>query len=130
MLTKRRTRPSSSQRRSLMPLNRRSRSLTTAPTVAPAAPTSSAPPVKRRSGVGMRTRTGIADPPERWCRSLVPCRAAGLRRERVVEGVELLQSSVDDERAGDAGADRFQRLVAVAGDADHDRLMARNALLV
>ena len=54
MLTKRRTWPLSSQMRSLMPGYCFSRLAIRAPTVAPAAVTSSLPCVSLRSGVGMR----------------------------------------------------------------------------
>src|SRR5438132_967838 len=59
MLMKRRSSPLSSTSRSLSPGNWRSRSATTSSTVPPLADTSALPFVTWRSGVGMRTVTGI-----------------------------------------------------------------------
>src|ERR671936_338793 len=59
MLMKRRSSPLSSTSRSLRPGNWRSRSATTSSTVVPLAETSALPFVTWRSGVGMRTVTGI-----------------------------------------------------------------------
>src|SRR5262245_20273709 len=62
-----------------------------------------------------------------WSRSRAPGDPPGLRRELVVKRVEFLQARVDDMWTGDAGGDRLERLVPVAGDADDDRLVARDA---
>src|SRR5438309_6856732 len=126
MFTKRRTCPDSSQMRSLIPGWRRSRSSTSAATVAPCASTPPAPPVYLRSGVGTLTCTMMTVPPS-GCQSDGARRAGGVQAS--VKLVEVGEARRDAERLLDRVEHRLERLVAVARDADDDRFVARDAPL-
>src|SRR2546425_10493028 len=96
--------------RSFSPGNWRSRSSTRPSTVWPLAWISALPFVSERSGVGIRTSTGMRVPPT----------PRGLEGgQRAVEG---RQRRLDVHVGFEATGERVRRLEAVAGDADDDRL--------
>src|SRR5919202_71644 len=116
MLMKRRSEPSSSQRRPLNPGNRRSRSSITAPTLPPSARTFLAPPATRCSGVGTRTITLMELHPHQG--ALAP------------DALERLERRLDRDRRRDLVDDRLLRLEAVAGHVGDDRLVAADRALL
>src|SRR5437879_2464264 len=115
MLMKRRSSPLSSTSRSLSPGNWRSRSATTSSTVPPLADTSALPFVTWRSGVGMRTVTGI-----------VVSLSARLVLEIGQRAIEGGQRGLDLHVRLQPLVERVGRLEPVAGDADDHRLAARD----
>src|SRR5512132_2245199 len=115
MLMNRRSSPDSSTRRSFMPGNWRSRSATTSSTVSPLAWTSALPLVTWRSGVGMRTVTGI-----------VVSLSARLIFEVGQGPVEGGERGLDLHVRLEPLVERVGRLEAVARDGDHHRLVARD----
>src|SRR6267142_5752192 len=108
MLMNRRSSPVSSTRRSFSPGNWRSRSATTSSTVPPLAETSALPFVTWRSGVGMRTVTGI-----------VVSLSARLILEIGERAIEGRERGLDLHVGFEPLVERVRRLEAVPGDADH-----------
>src|SRR5215813_11737118 len=118
MLTKRRICPPSSTMRSRSPGNWRSSSSITAPTVAASACTSAAPLVIALSGVGILTSTAIG----------VSFRdVASPRLDLGQQAVEGGQRRPDGRGPAEDAVEHVRCLEAVAGDADHHRLAARDA---
>src|SRR4029453_14639418 len=115
MLMNFRKSPVSSQRRSRSPGYWRSRSSTSAPTSLPLAYPSPAPPVCRRSGVGMRTSTGI----------LGSSLARGDRLEIGQHGLDSGEARAHAQRH--TILQGFDGLETAARDADYDRLIAADA---
>src|SRR2546428_6998196 len=116
MVMKRRSEPSSSQRRSLKPGNWRSRSSITAPTLPPSARTFLAPPATRCSGVGTRTVTLME------LHSHQGALAPG--------ALERPERRLDPDRPRDLVDDRLLGLEAVAGHVGDDRLVAPDRALL
>src|SRR5215468_6986023 len=115
MLMKRRSSPLSSTSRSLRPGNWRSRSATTSSTVPAFACTSALPFVTCRSGVGIRTVTGM----------LVSF-SARLALEIGKRAIERGQRGLDAHMGVEPVVERVGRLEAVARDADHHGFVARD----
>src|SRR6185436_678835 len=119
MLMNFRKSPVSSQRRSRSPGYWRSRSSTSSPTSLPLAYTSPTPPVCRRSGVGMRTSTGI----------LGSSLTRGDRLEIGQHGLDGGEARAHAQRLGYTILQGFDGLETAARDADDDWLVAADAAL-
>src|SRR6185295_4467900 len=117
MLMNFRKSPVSSQRRSRSPGYWRSRSSTSSPRSLPLAYTSPAPPVCRRSGVGMRTSTGI----------LGSSLTRGDRLEIGQQGRDGGEARAHTQRLGHTILQGFDGLETAARDTDYDRLVAADA---
>src|SRR5262245_60742498 len=119
MLRNFRKSPVSSKRRSRSPGYWRSRSSTSSPTSLPLAYTSPTPPVCRRSGVGIRTSTGILG-------SSLP---RGHRLELGQHGLDRGEARAHAQRPGYTTLQGFDGLQTAARDADYNRLVAADAAL-
>src|SRR5215470_17613329 len=142
MLMKRRSSPLSSTNRSLRPGNWRSRSATTSSTVPAFVCTSALPFVTCRSGVGIRTVTGILvsfvfrsprtvgpQPHEiqrPHCLLLSLAVSFRLVLEVGERAIERRQRRFDLHVGLEPIVERIRRLEAIAGDAHHHRLVARD----
>src|SRR6266403_3433847 len=115
MLMNRRSSPVSSTRRSFSPGNWRSRSATTSSTVPPFAETSALPFVTWRSGVGIRTVTGI-----------VVSLSARLVLEVGQRAIEGRERGLDLDVRVEAVVERVGRLEPIAGDGDDHGLVTRD----
>src|SRR5260370_12938457 len=110
MLMNRRSSPVSSSRRSFTPGTWRLRSGTTSSTVPPLAETSALPFVTWRSGVGIRTVTGI-----------VVSLSARLVLEVGQRAIEGRERGLDLDVRVEAVVERVGRLEAIAGGGDDHR---------